>query len=95
MPRSTTITADEGAWTELTANNITDITFQVKGGGTVLVQATVGAVAPIVDTDAISYKLGQGEANRALADLFPGVSGANRVYAKALSNDLSVFVSHA
>jgi hypothetical protein len=96
MAQNTTVSFDiADGWTQLTDANITAITFQVRTGGTVLIQATSGATAPSADEGSLTYKTGQGEANRSLADLFPGVSGANRVYAKAAGSNASVFVSHA
>ena len=96
MAANTTVsfTVADG-WTEITVGDVTNITFQVTAGGTVLIQATTGS-APSSDAASLTYKTGQGEANRALSDLFPGVASADRVFAKAVGTDrASVFVSHA
>lgn len=96
MAQNTTIAiAESDGWTQLTDANVTAITFQVRGGQKVGVQGTVGASAPSDDTGHIVYEKGEGEAAKALSDLFPGVSGANRVYVKAFSGPASIFVSHA
>jgi hypothetical protein len=94
MPRNTTVPVDT-TWTQITDANITEITFQNIGASAIYIQGTVGAVAPGANDLGVLYRPGEGEAKRALSDLFPGVSGANRVYAKSASTAAQVFVSHA
>jgi len=96
MPQNTTITVSP-EWTLLTDANVTDLTFQVigVGGGPVFIAGTNGTTAPADDALGLSYEPGQGEADRALADLFPGVSGVNRLWAKTSAGSTGVFVSHA
>lgn len=94
MPQNTTKSVAAATWTQLTDANITTITFQNISGNFVLIKGTVGAVAPTDLSGAIRYNPGQGERNVALSDLFPGVAGANRVYAYAVDG-ASVVVSHA
>lgn len=94
MPQNLTKSLAAATWTQLTDANITTITFQNISGNFVLIKATVGANAPSDLSGAIRYNPGQGERNVALSDLFPGVSGANRVYAYA-QDGAAVVVSHA
>lgn len=94
MARNTTINVPAVTWTQLTSADVTSITFQNVSGNFVLIKATVGANAPSDTTGAIRYNPGQGERNVALSDLFPGVSGANRVYAYSVDG-AAVVVSHA
>lgn len=94
MPQNTTINTTANAWVQLTDANIATITFQNVGSNHILIKATVGAVAPTSTDGAIRYNPGQGERNGALTDLFPGVAGANRVYAYA-TEVVPVVVSHA
>lgn len=94
MAQNTTKNVVAATWTQLTDANITTITFQNISGNFVMVKGTVGASAPTDLAGAIRYNPGQGERNVALADLFPGVSGVNRVYAYA-QDGASVVVSHA
>lgn len=94
MPQNTTKSIAAATWTQLTDANITTITFQNISGNFVLIKGTVGAVAPTDLSGAIRYNPGQGERNVALSDLFPGVLGANRVYAYAVDG-AAVVVSHA
>jgi len=81
MAQNTNINIAADTWTLLTDSDVTNITFQVLGGNFIYLKATVGATAPTDTTGSIIYDFREGEANAALADLFPGVSGANRVYA--------------
>lgn len=94
MPQNTTINVAANTWTQLTDANIATITFQNIADNHIRVKATVGASAPTNLTGAIRYNPGQGERNVALSDLFPGVSGANRVYAWS-ETGAAVVVSHA
>jgi hypothetical protein len=94
MAQNTTINTTANAWVQLTDANIATITFQNVGSNHILIKATVGAVAPTSTAGSIRYNPGQGERNGALTDLFPGVAGANRVYAYA-TEVVPVVVSHA
>lgn len=94
MARNTNVTVAAKAWTELTASDVLAITFQNLCGAEIFVKATVGATEPEDLDGAVRYEFGQGERGAALTDLFPGVSGANRVF--AWSKDAGeVMVSHA
>lgn len=98
MPKNDTDIVAAGAWTEITDADVTNITFFVdapNGRNSVYIKATVGASAPTDLDGAIRYTDGQGERNVALTDLFPGISGANRVYAYPTDTIARVFVSHA
>ena len=96
MPQNVTVTAPSGVWTQLTDANVTNITFQNVSAPIMLIKGTVGATAPTDTAGALNYERGQGERNVALADLFPGVSGVNRVWAYASNGAQgSVMVSHA
>jgi hypothetical protein len=95
MAQNTTITAVANEWTQLTNADVTAITFQVMPSGFyVYIKATTDTTAPTDLSGAIKYSPGQGERNVDLADLFPGIAGANRVWAYAREN-ASVMVSHA
>jgi len=94
MAQNTTVTLTAGTWTQLTNDNVTNITFQNTSGHHMFVAGTVGAAAPSSTVGAIRYNPGQGEKNAALTDLFPGTSGANRVYAYS-ADAIDVMVSHA
>jgi len=95
MAKNETLTLTAGVWNEITDADISSITFQNISPYPAFVTATSGATPSSTDPeDAIRYNPGQGERNVQLADLFPGVAGANRVF--VYSNGVAtVFVSHA
>lgn len=80
MAQNTTINIPAATWTQITDGNVTAMTFQNISGNFVLVKGTVGATAPTTLPGSLRYNPGQGERNVALADLFPGISGVNRLY---------------
>jgi hypothetical protein len=82
-------------WLMITDANVTAATFQNLTQGGIYIAATNGTSAPDVGTQTLSYGAGQGERNVDLADLFPGVSGANRLWARVASGTGTVFISHA
>lgn len=94
MAQNTTSTISANSWTQLTDADVSRITFQNVGSNHILIKATIGASAPTNTTGAIRYNPGQGERNVLLADLFPGLTGANRVYAYA-TEATPVVISHA
>lgn len=95
MAKNTSVTTTPEAWTELTDGDVSAITFQVLGSHGVRVAATVGnGSEPASTADVVYYFQGQGERNVSLADLFPGITGANRVWAWS-NAETTVFVSHA
>ena len=96
MAQQTTVTLVADTWTQLTDANITNITFQVLGNDPVLIMGTATASAPSNTDGAIQYLPGEGEVNRALVDLFLGVTSPVRVYAYVAAGDKGrVVVSHA
>jgi len=98
MAQNTHIKLAADTWTLLTDSDVTNITFQNVSQNYFWISATVGATAPSSIAGAVRYDFGEGEANVALSTLFPGVSGANRVYALAgdeAGGTGAVMVSHA
>lgn len=94
MPQNTTINVLANTWTRLTDANVTAATFRNVGEFDIWVQGTVGASAPTGGPAGIEYEPAAGETNRALADLYPGVTGVNNLYVFSRSNT-SVFISNA
>ncbi len=91
--RNTTLTVSGSTWTEITDGDVSSITFQV-GSQKMWISATSGAT-PTDRDGALLYWPGQGEVNVALADLFPGVTGAVRVFASGTYRTSEIMVSHA
>lgn len=94
MAQNTTKTLTANAWTQLTDADITSITFQNIGGYHIFVKATTDTTTPTDFDGSIRYNPGQGERNALMTDLFPGLSGADRVWAYS-DHAVQVFVSHA
>jgi hypothetical protein len=96
MPQQASYIVRKWTWTMLTDADATAVTFQNSGGATMLVEATAGTTAPATTAGAYSYAPGEGEAsNVTLAVLFPGVSGANRLWAYGRDDTTSCEISHA
>ena len=95
MARNDTIILPQGVWTQLTNANASALRVQNLGGYTLQLQATAGAVAPTSISGAVELRSGETlSADLTLAQLWPGVTGANRVY--AISDVVApVSVSHA
>lgn len=94
MPQNTTLPVTT-QWELITDTNVTEVTFQAIGVTPVLILGTNGTTRPDADAYGIAYRPGEGEAKRTLADLFPGVSGVNRLWARTEVGSGRVFVSHA
>lgn len=82
-------------WVLVTDSNVSTITFQVTGERSLQVLGTNGTTEPGSSSGGLVYGAGQGERNTALSDLFPGVSGVNRLWMRMVSYETEVFVSHA
>ena len=95
MPQNATVTVPAGTWTQITNANVTALRVQNLNGFPIKIKATAGAVAPTDAAGAITLLPHAAiAADLTLAQLFPGVSGANRVYAFSDAPAL-VSVSHA
>jgi len=94
MARNDTLNFSEAVWFELTANDVTEITFQNLSDGDISLKVTVGSVAPTDTSAAFDYNPGEGEFLMPLAAMAPGIAGT-RVFARANSSAGKVLVSHA
>lgn len=94
MPQHTTYTVGAN-WVLLTDANIASATFQNTGDADIWVTSTNGTTPPAAGTTLIKYQPTLGERNVSLADLTPGVTGANRIWARAVRGSSTVFISHA
>jgi len=93
--RNATVGVTKQTWTQLTDADVTSITFQNASGYDVLIKATTDTTAPTDQDDVLVYGPGLGERNSLMTDLFPGLTGADRVWAYCSAATASVFVSHA
>lgn len=87
---SVTVTDDD--WTELTSGDATNITLQVRAGEAVL-RFTTDGTKPTED-DGMIFRQGFGVLNKPLSDL-TALSGAARVWAKAVGVYAHIYVDHA
>lgn len=94
MAKDQTDTLTPGEWNELTANDVTNITFQNLSQYDMWVLATTASAPTGPKTDGKLWGPGTGEKNAALSDLWPGITGADRVFAYA-DHAIQVSVSHA
>lgn len=95
MAQNDNITLTAGTWTLLTNGDVTALRVQNLGSGAVYIKARVGtgALSSIGGAICLDSMMAIG-ADQSLADLFPGVSGANRVYGYSDAGGV-VSVSHA
>ncbi len=93
MPQNTTYSLTT-EWVLITDANVTQATFQNLTQGGMFLAGTNGTTPPTAGLQTISYGAGQGERNALLADLFPGVTGVNRLWARVQNGQGTVFVSH-
>lgn len=98
MPQHTSIKLDQGTWQQLTNADISAARVENVGAYRLFIQATAGTTPPTSDLGALEYDPGQGfAADQTLAILFPGITGANRLWAMCTAQPLvgKVSVSHA
>lgn len=93
MARVADVALTQGAWTQLTADDATKITFQNLSGPQILVKGAASASAPTDAGGAKRYEIGEGENGKSLADMFPGIT-AVRVYAWTGGQGVIVSVEH-
>ena len=98
MALNANVTVTSTAWTQLTNANAASIRVQnLSDAQDVLLQATSGATEPT--SGAGSVVLGAGEtlaADLTIAQLWPGVATANRVWGRAKTvNAVPLSVSHS
>lgn len=82
MAQNTTINLTANTWTQLSDGNVTVMRVMNLGTESIWVQATVGEVAPTTTNGAIAVKPGE-ISILTLATMWPGVAGANRIYARS------------
>ena len=81
-------------WIELTTANASYVTFQNIGNATVYLKGTVGATAPIDADGSLEFPPAAQAVSYQLSDMFPGISGVNRLWAYA-DAETYVTISHA
>ncbi|PZQ99219.1 MAG: hypothetical protein DI533_00485 [Cereibacter sphaeroides] len=94
--RNTTILIPQRVWTELTASDVTAATWCNKGGSTIWITATAGTTPTSGDRSGAIPAAPNviTVSSFTLALLFPGVTGAVRIWAWA-EIPTECFISHA
>ena len=91
--RNTDITVGS-TYTQLTDNNVTNISFQNKGSGLLEVTA-VASGTPAETVRGVLYGEREGEDNLDLADRWLGVTAPARVWARFVNSNGVVWVCHS
>jgi hypothetical protein len=91
--RNTDVTVGS-TYTQLTDNNVTNISFQNKGSALLEVVA-VASGTPAESVRGCLYEPREGEDNLTLADRWLGVTSPARVWARFVNSNGSVWVSHS
>jgi hypothetical protein len=96
MPaRNADVTCASRVWTELTDGDTAALSFSKKGKSPLIFMATTGAQPSASSRDGIEVH-GRENGRIVFADAFPGVTGADRLFAFNPGLDPAVvFVSHA
>ena len=95
MPSNTTISLPPKTWTQITTADVIALRVQNQSGYDIRLMATAGAVAPASSAGSIMLRPYEAlAADLSLSYLWPGVAGANRVYA-ICETGAEVSVSHA
>lgn len=93
MAENTTVIIPAATWTLLTSADMNRVTFQNVGSNVALIKATTDATPPANTDGAYKYKPESGEIGTFLTDMFPGIAGADRVWAYSESGT-SIVVSY-
>jgi hypothetical protein len=94
MPRNDKVNLAPGVWALLTVSDVTAVRVVALAGYDVLLMATNGTTAPSDIDGGVPLPAGQIlAADMPLSALFPGVAGANRLWAFCNQN-VSLSVSH-
>lgn len=94
MPQKANALLTSVGYTQLTNADVSSVVLQVYGPGGILLQGRAGAGA-VDDVGAILFTPTTGLQSVVLSELFPDISGVNRLYARARSIDTEVVVRHA
>ena len=91
--RNTDVTVGS-TYTQLTDNDVSNISFQNKGSG-ILEVVAVASGTPAETVNGVIYAEREGEDNLVLADHWLGVTGPVRVWARFADSTGPVWVSHS
>jgi len=82
MAQNTTLTIQPATWTLITDSDVSAARWVNTGPATVWIKATTDTTAPTSNAGAVPYPPFVGEsADRLLSDIWPGLTGADRLWA--------------
>lgn len=87
------VTVPANTWAQLTNSDATAFSLRVIRGQ-ILLRFTAGATEPAADAYGLTFADGVGIVNRNIADMC-ALSGANRIWAKAIGSDAEIYIDHA
>jgi hypothetical protein len=83
-------------WTQLTDGDIaTDISLALLNDAKVFLQATTDGTAPTTADGLPLLRFGDGWSEATIAEKFPGVASATRVWAYSPNSAVDIYLSHA
>lgn len=97
MSRNDQVSISSGtSLTELTSDDATNVTLKNVGANVFTLYGSVGSVEPNPAVDGLGLPVlpGEGLVGYALSDIFPGISGVNRLWAQSKYDEAVAFVSH-
>lgn len=96
MPRNARITVPSTEYVQLTNSDVSGISIVCDGYSSLSVVVTVGTVQPTSSAgEMVLYTGDVITSDQSFEDLFPGVPGANRVWARAYGKYGAAEVNHA
>lgn len=90
----TTVQVPGGTWTQLNSGDATTVVFQNLGPHPVYIKATTDGTAPTTISGAFVFQPFEGNSTQAILDIFPGLTGADNIWAFA-TGPAAVVVNHA
>jgi hypothetical protein len=80
--RNTNVSVAAKTWTALTDGDVTgNITFQIASGTEFYIKATTDGTEPTNLNGALRYRPGEGETGKTIAEIFPGLTSPDRLWA--------------
>lgn len=96
MARNELVNCPAGSWTQLTNAAVTGDVSMALIDGTAEILATAGATPPADDARGLPVlSHGDGFSEATIAEKFPGVASADRLWAKPLTSDAcNIYITH-
>ena len=94
--RDAKVAIPRNTWTQVTNGAVTtDVSVALLNNATVFIQGTASASAPSTEDGLPLLSYGDGWSEATIAEKFPGVSGAQHLYAFSPDRAVDIYISHA